>query len=1076
MPSGFNISAPCIRHPVATSLLSAAVILAGLAAYSTLPVAALPQVEFSVISVSAALPGADPETMASAVATPLERQFSGIAGINEMTSASSTGGTQIVMQFNLDRDINGAARDVQAAINAARSQLPTNMPQSPSYKKVNPNDQAVLVLALTSDTLTQAQLYDQGDSVIAQKIAQVKGVGQVFVGGSSKPAVRIEANPMLLSKAGLGLEALRSAIASVNVNKPKGSLTQADLRYSISATDQLFDAAAYSPLIVATQDGPIAATSPSVFVPHNGPRGAIRIQDLGRAVDSVEDVNTGGNVNGTPAVLINILRAPGANVIEMVDSILKLLPELQASIPPTVKLTVALNRTIAIRESVHEVTRTLVVSVLLVIAVVFLFLRDLRSTLIPSVSIPLSLFGTFVVMCLLNYTLDNLSLMALTISTGFVVDDAIVVMENITRHVEAGLPPFEAAMRGSREIGFTVLSISTSLIAVFIPILLMGGIVGRLFREFAVTLSVSIIVSLIVSLSTTAVLSARFLRSASSRPHSWLYRAAEAFFDWTRREYQLGLKWALRHQTAVLVIACLTCLLNVYLYVIVPKGFFPQMDSGRLSGQLRGQQDVSFQTLMQKGNEIVGIVHNSPGVLTAAMWIGNSSPGGGGGNQGMMNIFLKPGEERRKTGDTAEVVLERLRRQTGNIPGMNFIVQSVQELTIGGHGTASQYQYSLTSDNLAELNEWPPKLMAAMQKTPILKDIATDQQMNGLRAQLIIDRETASRLGVTPLAIDNTLADAFGQRQVSTTYRPLNQYHVVMEVAPEFRQNPDALQNIFVKNSAGSMVPLAAFTHFEQRRMPLTVNHQSQAPAVTLSFNLAPGASLSDGTAAVEEARSAIGMPSDIHGSFQGTAQAFQQSLSTEPILILLALLSVYIVLGILYESLTHPLTILSTLPSAGVGAILALLLFKVELSVIAMVGIILLIGIVKKNAIMMVDFALLAERERGLAPADAIYEACVIRFRPIMMTTMAALLGAVPLALGGGTGSELRRPLGITIIGGLVVSQALTLFTTPVVYLFLDKLGRRFLLIKQRLRRNPTLSHIDTVHPIGGLSNWNTP
>jgi multidrug efflux pump subunit AcrB len=1054
--SSVNFSAAFIDRPVATSLLSIAVIIAGVGGYLALPVSSLPQVEFPVISVSAALPGADPETMASAVATPLERQFSRIAGINEMTSASSPGNASVTLQFDPNRDINGASRDVQAAINAARSQLPANMPQNPSYRRVNPGDSASLVLALTSDTMTQAQLYDQADSVLAQKIAQVSGVGQVVVGGSAKPAVRIEANPMLLSESGLGMEALRAAIGSVNVNKPKGYLADNNLRSTISATDQLFDATAYSPLIVATNNGPVSsgsastglpasiasavtsATAASRAAPSAGVRNVTRIEDISQAIDSVEDIYTAGSFNGRPAILINVMKAPGANVIAMVDDVLKLLPQLQASVPPSVNVTVALNRTIAIRESVREVTRTLVISILLVIVVVFLFLREARSTLIPSVSVPLSLFGTFAIMYLLGYTLDNLSLMALTISTGFVVDDAIVVMENIMRHLESGMTPYQAAMLGSREIGFTVVSMSLSLIAVFIPILLMEGIVGRLFREFAITLSVSIMVSLAVSLTTTPMLSARFLKSTAGHGQGWLYRLGERSLKRITQEYALGLRWVLCHQTSVLVVTVLTILLNVYLYTIVPKGFFPEMDSGRLSGQIRGQQDVSFETLRQKAIAFVSIVRGVPGVQNVMMSLGGS--GQSGGNTGSISVFLSPAEQRERDGDTADAILSHIRKRAVGIPGASLVLQSSQELKIGARVSASLYQYSLTGDKPAELNEWAPKLMSAMQKIPQLKDISTDQQDGGLRAQIVIDRETSTRLGVSALAIDNTLADAFSQRQVATTYMPMNQYHVVMEVAPEFRSNPDSLKNIFVQSTTGAMVPLSAVTHFESERMPLTVNHQSQSPAATLSFNLTSGASLSQATEAIEQARAEIGMPSDIRGGFQGTAQAFKDSLSSEPLLILLALVTVYIVLGILYESFIHPLTILSTLPSAGVGAIVALLLFKVELSVIAMIGIILLIGIVKKNAIMMIDFALVAERTEGKTAQEAIFEACLLRFRPIMMTTMAALLGGVPLAVGVGPGSELRRPLGITIIGGLIVSQVMTLFTTPVVYLFFDR------------------------------------
>ena len=1067
---GVHFSAPFIKRPVATFLLSVAVILAGAVAYVLLPVSSLPQVEYPVISVGAGLPGADPETMASAIATPLERQFSRIAGINQMTSTSSLGTVGITMQFDLTRDVNGAARDVQAAINAAQSQLPANLPSNPTYRKINPSDAPILILALTSDTLNVPQLYDASDSVLAQKIAQVEGVGQVFTGGSAKPAVRIEANPTQLASYGVGLEALRSVISSANVNQPKGYLMDDRQRMSISDTDQLYGAAAYAPLIIATDRGAVSTSTANLGLPSSvassvsttattnaaastptavegspsQAHGVVRVRDVANVVDSVEDIHTGGMFNGKPAILLVIFKSPGANVISTVDAVKALLPTLSASISPAIKISVALDRTATIRASVKDVTRTLVISIVLVILVVFVFLREVRSTLIPSVSVPLSLLGTFGIMYMLGYTLDNLSLMALTISTGFVVDDAIVVIENISRHLENGLTPFDAAMVGSKEIGFTVLSMSTSLIAVFIPILLMGGIVGRLFREFAVTLSAAIFMSLIVSLTTTPMLSAKFLEAHNKRKHGRMYRMGERALARMTDEYSRGLRWVLRKQGLVLTITILTFVLNVYLYILVPKGFFPQQDTGRIGGQIRGQQDVSFDALKQKMQMLSGIVQKDPGVQNVMAFVGGGGPGGGGGNTGNMFIFLKPDAERQKSGDSAEVVISRLRPKTGVIPGVQLYLQSQQELNIGGRMSATQYQYSLTSDNLDDLNTWAPRLMAAMQKIPALKDIATDQQDKGLRAQLVIDRDTASRLGVSPLMIDATLSDAFGQKQVSTTYRPLNQYHVVMEVAPQYQMDPDALKNIYVKSTTGAEVPLSAVTHFVAQRIPLAVNHQGQSPAATLSFNLTPGASLSDATAAIEQAREDIGMPSTIHGGFQGTAQAFQASLSSEPLLILMALVTVYIVLGMLYESFIHPLTILSTLPSAGVGALVALLLFKVDLSVIAMIGIILLIGIVKKNAIMMIDFALVQERELGKTPEEAIYEACLLRFRPIMMTTMAALLGGLPLALGTGTGSELRRPLGITIVGGLIVSQALTLFTTPVVYLSFDRLRHR--------------------------------
>jgi hydrophobe/amphiphile efflux-1 (HAE1) family protein len=1074
-----HFSAPFIRRPVATFLMSVAVILAGAVAYTLLPVASLPQVEFPVISVGASLPGADPETMASSVATPLERQFSKIAGINEMTSYSSTGSTGIVLQFDLSRDINGAARDVQAAINAARSQLPANLPSNPGYYKVNPGDSPIMILALTSETMNIPQLYDACDSILAQKIAQVQGVGQTWCGGSAKPGVRIEANPMQLAHYGLGLEALRAAIGTVNVNQPKGYLQDDERRWSVSATDQLFGAAAYAPLIVATDRGPVSSAparsglpasvasaltnattvnagaggssssttpatvggSASATVNAGTGHGIVRIRDVAKVVDSVENVQAAGVFNGKPAIVVLVFKTSTANVIETVDNVKKMLPTLEASIPPAIQVHVAMDRTTTIRASVKDVTRTLVISIMLVIMVVFLFLREVRSTLIPTVAVPLSLLGTFAVMYLLGYTLDNLSLMALTISTGFVVDDAIVVIENISRHLEDGMSPFEAAMLGSKEIGFTVLSMSTSLIAVFIPILLMGGIVGRLFREFAVTLSVAIMVSLVVSLTTTPMLSAKFLEAHNRRRHGWFYRLGERALKRLASEYERGLRWVLQHQGLVLTITVLTFFLNVYLYILVPKGFFPEQDTGRIGGQVQGQQDVSFPEMKKKVLALAAIVGQDPAVQDVTAFAG----GRGNANSGFMFMSLKPDAERHKTGDTAQVIVDRLRPKVSNLPGAILYLQAFQDLRIGGRNSATEYQYTLTADNLKELNEWGAKLKDAMDKLPPIKDVATDQQQMGLRGQLVIDRATASRLGVSPLTIDATLSDAFAQTQVSTTYMPLNQYHVVMEVADEFQRDPDALKNIYVKSTTGAMVPLSAVTHFETQRIPLAVNHQAQSPATTLSFNLAPGASLSDATQAIQQARVDIGMPSTIHGGFAGSAQAFKDSLSSEPWLILLALIAVYIVLGILYESFIHPLTILSTLPSAGVGAIVALLLFKVDLSVIAMIGIILLIGIVKKNAIMMIDFALVAERQHGKTPEEAIYEACVLRFRPIMMTTMAALLGGLPLALGHGAGAEMRRPLGITIVGGLIVSQALTLFTTPVVYLFFDRVRGRF-------------------------------
>ena len=1097
-----HFSAPFIKRPVATFLLSIAIIIAGAVAYKLLPVSSLPEVEYPVISVGASLPGADPETMASAVATPLERQFTRIAGVNQMTSSSGTGSTSITMQFDLNRDINGAARDVQAAINAARAQLPANLPTNPTYRKINPSDAPILILALTSDTIPLPQMYDASDSILAQKIAQVPGVGQTFTGGSASPAVRIEVNPYLLTAKGLSLEDVRNAIGTVNVMQPTGYLNSPNSRTSLSTTDQLFGAAAYAPLIIATSKGPVtnataatglpasvasAVTSTSAIAGSStgattsnastanaassanasgtgtttppstgvtnfatssvttvGPAnasGTVRISDVAQVIDSVADIHTGGTFNGKRSILVVVFKSPGANVIQTVDNVLAILPQLQASISPAIKLQVVLDRTSTIRASVNDITRTLIISILLVILVVFLFLREGRTTLIPSVSVPLSLLGTFGVMYLLGYTLDNLSLMALAISTGFVVDDAIVVIENITRHLEEGMPPFAAAMAGSKEIGFTVLSMSTSLVAVFIPILLMGGIVGRLFREFAVTLSAAIGVSLVVSLTTTPMLAAKFLKPIDLAKKGWFYRLGEKHLKWLTAEYERGLRWVIRHQVTTLFIFLITFALNIYLFIIVPKGFFPLQDTGRLGGTLQTQQDTSFVETRRAMTQIATIVQKEPGVQNVLGFLGGGGPGGGASNSARMFVTLDPSSERLKKGLTADAIINHVRPRTSNIPGVKFYLSSSQELNIGGRSSATQYQYTLTADNQDDLDTWSPQLMTAMQQLPELRDIATDQQDQGLEAHLVIDRDTASRLGVSALAIDSTLSDAFGQRQISTMYEELNQYHVVMEVAQDYQNDPTQLRDIYVKSSTGAQVPLSAVTYLQNNRVPLAINHQSLSPATTLSFNLAPNVSLSQATAAIEAARTKIGMPSSIRGGFQGSAQAFQQSLSTEPILIALALFTVYIVLGILYESFIHPITILSTLPSAGVGALLALLIFKIDLSVIAMIGIILLIGIVKKNAIMMIDFALVAEREHGKTPEEAIYEACMLRFRPIMMTTMAALLGGLPLALGRGTGSELRQPLGVTIVGGLIVSQCLTLFTTPVIYLFFDHL-----------------------------------
>jgi len=1025
-----NISAPFIKRPIGTSLLAAAVLMAGALAFNFLPVAPLPQVEFPVIQVGAGLPGASPETMASAVATPLERQFGRIAGINQMTSTSQLGSTSITLQFDLNRNIDAAARDVQAAINAARSQLPANLPGNPTYRKVNPADAPIMILALTSDIITLPKMYDAADSILAQKLAQVEGVGQVFVGGGARPAVRAELNPTLLNKLGVGLDTVRTALGAANANRPKGEVSGPINAWTINANDQIFRAEQYQKLIVSYKNG-----------------APVRLRDVADVQDSVEDIRNIGLANGKPGVLVIVFRQPGANIIGTVDRVRAELPLLKSSISPAIDLSVVLDRTTTVRASVHDIETTLVISVILVILVVFAFLRTFRATVIPSVAVPLSLIGTFGVMYLLDYSLDNLSLMALAISTGFVVDDAIVVLENITRYIEHGMEPVAAAFRGAREIGFTVLSMSTSLVAVFIPILMMGGIVGRLFREFAVTLSVAIGVSLLVSLTTTPTMCAKFLRPLEEQKHGRLYRFSERVFNGILNIYRHSLGWVLRYQPVVLAITLITAGLSIYLYVIVPKGFFPQQDTGRVMGSVQASQDISFDAMKQKMIQFVRIVMQDPAVQTIVGFAGGNTSS----NSGRMFITLKPLSERKISADQ---VIGRLRRKLAVVPGATLYMQSAQDLTIGGRQSQAQFQYTLQGENLNDLNYWAPRLLQRLRSMPQLRDVNSDQQDKGLEAAVIIDRDTAARLGVAAADIDNALYDAFGQRQVSIMYRQLNQYHVVMEVAPEFSRSSEALQDIYVRASNGTPVPLAAFAHFGTSNTPLAVSHQGQYPSVTLSFNLAPGVALGQATQLIEQAERSIGFPANINASFQGTAAAFQSSLASEPLLILAALATVYIVLGVLYESYIHPITILSTLPSAGVGAILALLLTHNELNVIGLIGIILLIGIVKKNAIMMIDFALEAERSEGKNSRDSIYEACILRFRPIMMTTMAALLGGLPLALGTGTGSELRRPLGITIVGGLIVSQALTLFTTPVVYLYLDRLRIRL----GRERRVPKL------------------
>jgi multidrug efflux pump len=1025
-----SLSSPFIRRPVATTLLTAAIALSGAVAFRALPVSALPQIDFPTISVGASLPGASPEIMASSVATPLERQFGRIAGVTEMTSASFLGTTSITLQFDLNRNIDGAARDVQAAINAARSYLPSNLPANPTYRKVNPADSPIMIVALTSEVYDRGKMYDAASTIMAQRLSQVRGVGQVTVGGSSLPGVRVDVNPTQLNSYGLGLQDVALMLNKQNANSPKGQISNNTTTLDVSSNDQLLKAVDYMPLVVGY---------------HNG--AAVKLGDVANVQDSTENIRAAGFVNGQPSVLIIIFRQPGANIIDTVDRIRDALPSLKASIPTAIDVRVVLDRTTTIRASVRDVERTLVVSISLVILVVFLFLRNLRATFIPSVAVPVSLIGTFGVMYLCRYSIDNLSLMALTISTGFVVDDAIVVIENVTRYLEQGMSPMQAALKGASEIGFTVLSISISLVAVFIPILMMGGIVGRLFREFAVTLSVAILVSLVVSLTTTPMMCSRLLRHVREENQGRLYRLSERSFQWVLRVYERSLTWVLEHSALTLTVLLITIACNFYLFYKVPKGFFPQQDNGTIFGGIQGSQDISFQAMQVATRRIINVVKSDPAVQNAMAFTG----GNGASNSGFIYMGIKPLEERQVS---ANQIIDRLRPKLIGVPGANTFLQAGQDLRIGGRMSSAQFQYTIQSDNLQDLVQWGPVLLQQMRKMRELTDVNTDQQNSGLQMNIVYDRTTAARLGITPQQIDNTLYEAFGQSQVSTMYTGVNQYHVVLEVEPKFWQSPLGLNDVYIRTSQGKVVPLSAVAHYEPTTAPLAVNHQGQYPSVTISFNLAPGVALSDASRAIIEMEQKIGMPNTIRGMFSGTLQAFQSSLASEPFLILTALMAVYIVLGILYESLIHPITILSTLPSAGVGAVLALLIFKKDLSVIALIGIILLIGIVKKNAIMMIDFALAAERIEGKGPRDAIFQACLLRFRPILMTTMAALFGAVPLAFGTGTGSELRQPLGITIIGGLIVSQMLTLYTTPVVYLYLDRMRVRWLRAHGRLQR----------------------
>jgi multidrug efflux pump len=1012
-----SMSAPFIRRPVATSLLAIALALAGALAFANLPVAPLPQVAYPTIVVNAALPGASPETMASAVATPLERQFGRIAGVTELTSSSGMGSTSVVLQFDLSRNIDAAARDVQAAINAARAQLPANLPSNPTYRKVNPAEAPAIILSLTSDTLPASRIYDLASSMLAQEIAQMDGVGQVSVGGGAMPAVRVELNPHALNKYGISLEQVRSVLAQANAQRPKGQVADERTSWEIHSNDQLLKAANYLPLVVAARQGAV-----------------VRVTDLGTVTDSVQDVRTAGLVDGHPAVSMIVTTAPGANVIATVDRIRDELPRFRALLPEAVDLRVAVDRTTTIRASVRDVERNLVIAVALVVMVVFLFLRSGRAAAIPSVAVPLSLLGTFSAMWFLGYSLDNLSLMALTISTGFVVDDAIVVLENIARHLDKGGKAEEAALLGAREVAFTVLSMSLSLVAVFIPLLFMGGLVGRIFREFAVTLSVAVVVSLIISLTMTPMLCARFLRSRRTANAA----RSSAVFERVRAGYDRTLAWTLTHRGTTLTILLLTVLLTGYLMTVVPKGFFPQQDNGLMIGTIQASQGTSFQAMTHILDEDVRQLRRDPAIDTVVAFTG----GGTTADQARLFISLKPQEERRVSADQ---VIARLRPEFAHDPRANLYLQAAQDIRVGGRSATGQYQYTLQGDDLASLAAWAPRLAARLRQEPVVADVNADQQNSGPDAFVGIDRATAARLGVSVTAIDQALYDAYGQRQVATLYAGLNQYRVVMEVAPRYWQHPDALEGMYAASTTGALVPLSAMARFGRSASPLAVNHQSQFPAVTLSFNLRPGASLGDAVNAVNHAARDIGMPVDLYGSFQGTARVFQESLANEPWLIAAALAAVYIVLGVLYESLIHPLTILSTLPSAGAGAMLALAVTGTDFTVMALIGLILLIGIVKKNAIMMIDVALDAERREGLSPEAAIRKASLLRLRPILMTTMAAMFGALPMVFNTGTGSEFRRPLGLSIVGGLMVSQLLTLYTTPALYVAMDRLRLRF-------------------------------
>jgi multidrug efflux pump len=1018
-----NISAPFIRRPVATTLLTVGVTLAGAIAFNVLPVSPLPQVDFPTISVSASLPGGSPEIMASSIATPLERQFSHIAGVTEMTSSSSLGSTSITLQFDLSRNIDGAARDVEAAINAARTYLPADLPGNPTYRKVNPADAPIMILGLTSDKYDKPTLYDYASSVIAQKLSQLQGVGQVGVGGGAGPSVRVDVNPTQLNSYGLTMSSVQSVLSEQNVHEATGQIADGTRTADIITNDQMHQADDYKPLVIGYSNG-----------------SAVHLSDVADVSNGAQNIRAAGYLDGVPSITVIIFRQPGANIIETNDRIKAELPSIQASIPQGIKVTLVLDRTTTIRASVNDVEASLIGSVILVVLVVFVFLRNWRSTLIPTVAVPASLIGTFAVMYMLGFSLDNLSLMALTISTGFVVDDAIVVMENITRLREGGMDPMKAALEGSREIGFTIFSISMSLIAVFIPILLMAGIVGRLFREFAIVLSTAIVMSMLVSLTTTPMMCAYILKDERNAKHGRLYRWSERGFSAMLSGYSKSLRMVLDHPWPVFIVLLLTIGLNFYLIAVIPKGFFPQQDTGALVGGVVGPQDASFAVMDNSVRQLVKVIKADPAVAHVNAYTGQS-------NGGFIYIALKPlGSSCKESHPPCDVrqtgapqIINRLRPKLNGLPVAQAFLQAAQDLRIGGRSSAALYQYTIQSDNVADLSKWGPLLLAGMKKLPGFQDVNSDAQNNGLQELLDYDRVTAARLGITPSSLDSSLYSAFGQSEVSIIYTQLNQYYVVLEVAPQYWQSPSGLKDIYLNTSGSGVVPLSTVTKSEASTTPLIINHTSSFPSVTVSFNLATNMSLSDATREVTQMQQRLNMPETVRGFFAGTAAAYQTSLASEPILIVTAILAVYIVLGILYESLVHPLTIISTLPSASVGAMLALMAFKIDLNVISIIGIILLIGIVKKNAIMMIDFALVAEREQGKTTTEAIYQACQLRFRPILMTTMAAIMGALPLAFGTGTGSELRRPLGITIVGGLIMSQILTLYTTPVVYILFD-------------------------------------